>query len=157
MVRIVVESRESPAFAGRSFGSAGQYERLAGRFYGEIDPQDVHNAIINDILLALRNTRGRVEYSATFTLLRPRDSAKASGILWYEVPNRGNSPLNQRPPVDALAAGHVLLSSGWQGDLTPRLSGWRRLRYPRRGMRMDLPSRGLSCTASPTRAAPPAH
>ena len=121
VVRIVVESRESPAFAGRSFGSAGQYERLAGRFYGEIDPQDVHNAIINDILLAPRNTRGRVEYSATFTLLRPRDSAKASGILWYEVPNRGNSPLNQRPPVDALAAGHVLLSSGWQGDLTPRL------------------------------------
>jgi hypothetical protein len=40
--------------------------------------------------------------------------------MWYEVPNRGNSPLNPRPSADALAAGHVILSSGWQGDLTPR-------------------------------------
>ena len=35
--------------------------------------------------------------------------------------------------------------------ISRRVSGWRRLRFPRRGMRMDLPSRGLSCTASPTR------
>jgi hypothetical protein len=120
VVRVIVEGRESPAFGGQSFGGGGQYVRLAGRFYGELDPKDAPSAVINDILLAPRNTRGKVEYSATFTLLRPVDPAKASGVLWYEVPNRGNSPLNPRPSADALSAGHILLSSGGQGDLTPR-------------------------------------
>ena len=105
--------------ASRS-AARGQYERLVGRFYGELDPRDSYNEIVNDILLAPRNGRGKVEYSATFTLLRPLDPARTSGILWYEVPNRGNSPLNARPPADALTAGHIVLSSGWQGDLTPR-------------------------------------
>jgi hypothetical protein len=114
VVRVVMESRDSPAFA------AGSYERVTGHFLGELDPSDPLNAVINDLLLAPRNQRGKVEYSATFTLLFPRDASKASGVLWYEVPNRGNSPLNPRPPADALAAGHILLSSGWQGDLAPR-------------------------------------
>jgi hypothetical protein len=110
VVRVTVETRESPAYAP-------EYERLTGRFFGELDPGDPLNAIVNDMALAPRNARGKVEYSATFTLLRPKDGAKASGVMWYEVPNRGNSPLNPRPAADALAAGHILLSSGWQGDL----------------------------------------
>ncbi|HLK67368.1 MAG TPA: alpha/beta hydrolase domain-containing protein [Bryobacteraceae bacterium] len=113
VVRLTIESRESPPYARN-------YERLTGRFLGELDPADALNAIINDIALAPRNARGKVEYSATFTLLRPLDPAKASGVLWYEVPNRGNSPLNPQPSPDALRAGHVVLSSGWQGDLAPR-------------------------------------
>ncbi len=119
VVRIKVESRETPALAGQAL-SAGQYQRIAGHFFGELDPADPLNAIINDIELAPRNARGMVEYSATFTLFRPADLSRASGVLWYEVPNRGNSPLNPRPSADGLAAGHILLSSGWQGDLTPR-------------------------------------
>ena len=100
--------------------TSGGYERLTGHFFGELDPAAPLNAIVNDLQLAPRNARGQVEYAATFTLLRPVDPAKASGVLWYETPNRGNSPLNPRPPADAVAAGHILLSSGWQGDLTPR-------------------------------------
>ena len=113
VVRLIVEHREE-------VGTVPQYERLTGHFYGELDPKNALNAVINDILLAPRNTRGHVEYSATFTLLRPVDSSKVSGVLWYEVPNRGNSPLNPRPSLDALTAGHILVSSGWQGDLAPR-------------------------------------
>ena len=113
VVRVVVENRESPDYAKG-------YERLSGHFFGELDPSDAPNAIINDIRLAPKNPRGKVEYSATFTLFRPVDAAKASGVLWYEVPNRGNSPLNPRPAADALAAGHIVVSSGWQGDLAPR-------------------------------------
>src|SRR5579872_2655796 len=83
VTRIVVERRAAtpnkPAF-----------ETLAGHFYGELDPKDPHNAIINDIQLALRNARGMVEYSATFTLTKPADMSKASGVLYYLVPNRGN-------------------------------------------------------------------
>src|SRR3569832_2254019 len=110
LVRLVVEHTEA----------AGTYQRLTGHFTGALDPKHEGNAIINDISLAPRNAAGKVEYSATFSLLRPTDPARASGVLWYEVPNRGNSPLNPRPSPDALAAGHILVSSGWQGDLTPR-------------------------------------
>src|SRR5262249_19791663 len=110
VVRLSVEHRET----------TGGYERLTGHFFGELDPALPLNAIITDLAFAPRNARGRVEYSATFTLIRPVDATKLSGVLWYEVPNRGNSPLNPRPPADALGAGHILLSSGWQGDIDPR-------------------------------------
>src|SRR5437763_10264466 len=89
VVRIVIEKRESPAFRGQSFGAAGQYETLSGRFFGELDPKDSHNAIITDIQLAPRNARGMVEYSATFSLSKPVDMSKSSGVLFYLVPNRG--------------------------------------------------------------------
>jgi hypothetical protein len=110
VVRLEVEHRET----------TGGYERLSGHFFGALDPADSRNDIINDLAVAPRNAHGLVEYTATFTLLRPSDPAKTSGVLWYEVPNRGNSPLNPRPPADTVAAGHILVSSGWQGDLAPR-------------------------------------
>jgi hypothetical protein len=82
VTRIVIERRASipnkPAF-----------EALAGHFYGELDPKDVRNSIINDIQLAPRNARGMVEYSATFALTKPLDMSRASGVLYYLVPNRG--------------------------------------------------------------------
>jgi Alpha/beta hydrolase domain len=108
VVRIVVEHTET----------VGAYVKQTGRFFGELDPKLPLNVIIQDLQLAPRNSRGRVEYSATFTLLYPSDPAKISGVLMYEVPNRGNSPLNARIPEDGLNAGHAMLSSGWQGDLT---------------------------------------
>ena len=120
VVRLIVEHREPAALAGEPGAPGMQYERLTGHFYGELDPKNALNAVINDILLAPRNARGLVEYSATFTLLRPMDSSRVSGVLWYEVPNRGNSPLNPKPSPDAVAAGHILVSSGWQGDLVAR-------------------------------------
>jgi hypothetical protein len=93
---------------------------LAGHFSGELDPKDPRNAIINDLNLAPRNGRGQVEYSATFKLILPADPAKMSGVLLYEVPNRGNAPLDFSPFTDDRDAGHVLVSSGWQGDVEPR-------------------------------------
>ncbi len=99
---------------------AGAYTRITGHFEGELDPKLPQNAIIQDLQLAPRNARGRVEYSATFTLLFPTDPAKRSGVLLYEVPNRGNSPLNARLSEDEQNEGDAMLSSGWQGDLTPR-------------------------------------
>src|SRR3954454_2110486 len=111
VTRIVIEHREYSTFSARSFGHAGRYETLTGHFFGELDPKDPRNAIINDIQLAPRNARGMVEYSATFALTKPIDMAKASGVLYYLVPNRGNGA-----PV-AYDEGHVTLVSGWQGDL----------------------------------------
>ena len=124
VTRIVIEHRDSPAFKGQSFGTAGSYERLTGHFYGELDPKDPLNAVITDLALAPRNQHGKVEYSATFSLAMPLDLAKASRVLIYEVPNRGRSALagaanNAGAMADFFKGGHVLVSSGWQGDIPP--------------------------------------
>jgi Alpha/beta hydrolase domain len=111
VTRLVVEKRESPAFGGQLFGKAGAYEIFSGHFYGELDPKDPHNSIINDIEFAPRNARGLVEYRATFSFAKPIDISKSNGVLYYTVPNRGRGA-----PVGS-ADGRVNLLSGWQGDL----------------------------------------
>jgi hypothetical protein len=89
------------------------YETIRGRFYGELDPADPHNRIITDLQYAPRNERGKVEYSATFELAKPLDLSKSSGVLFYDVPNRGYGPA--LPDED----GHIRVVSGWQGDIAP--------------------------------------
>ncbi|MDE2477197.1 MAG: hypothetical protein KGO48_19230, partial [Alphaproteobacteria bacterium] len=89
VTRIVIEKTVSPAFNGAMYGSAGQYEILTGRAYGELDPKDPHNAIITDIQLAPKNARGTVEYMATFQVVKQVDMSKASHLMWHDVPNRG--------------------------------------------------------------------
>ena len=88
------------------------YEMLRGRAYGEVNPEDSHNTLIQDIELAPRNARGRVEYATTFTIYRPIKGAKRSGILVYEVVNRGASIANRD-----YETGDTFVQSGWQGDL----------------------------------------
>jgi hypothetical protein len=106
------------------------YERLTGRFQGELDPRDPQNAVITDIGLAPRNERGMVEYSATFTILKPLDMVRASGVLVYQVPNRGQSNIEGGGYfADFRAAGHVLVASGWQADI-PAAAGVERLMTP---------------------------
>jgi alpha/beta hydrolase family protein len=119
VIRFVIDTKTSPAFCTvtppvcPSFGTAGKYETLAGRAFGELDPADPLNAIIQDIQLAPRNKNGKVEYTATFFIVKPIDMTKASGLLWHDVPNRGG----RVTIVDAEKAfGDVGISSGWQGD-----------------------------------------
>ena len=127
VVRIVIDKNksESPAYGGRSFGSVGQYEKIAGRAYGELDPKDRRNAIIQDIALAPRNAHGMVEYVASFTLLKPVDASKEDGVMLFDVVNRGNRQMvrtfNGGDPGGGflMKQGVVILSSGWQGDIVP--------------------------------------
>ena len=114
VTRVIVDTTrsQSPAFGGKTFGAGLQYERIVGEVYGELDPLDPRNAIIQDIDLAPKDAHGMVDYEATFTLIKPVDMAKASGVLLYEVVNRGASIL----PKD-LSSGDVFLASGWQGDI----------------------------------------
>src|SRR5919204_6807912 len=63
ITRIVITRSESPTFGGTSFGAVGQVEKLVGTAFGEVDPGDPHNSIIQDMDLAPRNARGMVEYS----------------------------------------------------------------------------------------------
>jgi hypothetical protein len=113
VTRIVIDTKTSPAFGGQSFGAAGQYETLAGRAFGELDPQDPHNAIIQDIELAPRTGNGKVEYMATFFIVKPTDMSKSSRLLWHDVPNRGG---RLTLAASSRAEGDIGLSSGWQGD-----------------------------------------
>ena len=124
VTRIVVDEKRSPAYDGESFGRAGTYERIIGRVFGELDPRDRRNAVISDLDLAPRNERGMVEYVATFTLWQPTDPAKASGVLIYAVPNRGNRLFFPAfhlggEPGDGFffRRGDAILMSGWQGDV----------------------------------------
>jgi len=105
-----------------SFGEVGAYERVTGTIHGEVDPRDAKNAIIQDLALAPVNARGMVEYSADFMMLKPKDMARAGGVLRYDAPNRGNiltQPNLAAAPGDAeyFERGYVLLYSAWQGDV----------------------------------------
>src|SRR5499426_4794478 len=80
-----------PVPAAQANGQAvPPYERISGKFYGELDPADPKNALITDIQLAQRNARGKVEYVGTFSMMKPVDLTQASGGLIYSVVNRGN-------------------------------------------------------------------
>jgi hypothetical protein len=87
--RIELLSRQDFA-PGIEFGDAGAYEKLRGRAFFALDPNAAANAPVTDLKLAPRNTRGLVEFSAEFLVLRPRVPARGNGTLLYEVNNRGN-------------------------------------------------------------------
>jgi hypothetical protein len=136
IVKIVIEKVESPTFSGRSFGEIGQYEKIIGHAYGEVDPTDPRNALITDINRAPLNARGHVEYDTPFYILRPVNMKPGQLVLVYDVVNRGNkvalSALNRvgsrtNDPTTAADAGDgflmrqgvVMVWGGWQGDLRP--------------------------------------
>ena len=80
---------QTPAFGGMSFGTVGPYETLIGRASGEVDPNDPLNAVITDVQLAPRNSRGMVEYSMDVVITKPVDLSKGNGTILHDVPNRG--------------------------------------------------------------------
>lgn len=124
-----------PFADGHSFGEYGHYEVISGVFSGELNPQDAHNTVIVNLPLAPKNQRGKVEYSADFTILRPANAEKSSQILLYDVPNRGrkfalhwvldapaqdNAAINHPQSLqDAgnglfMRRGYTLVWSGWE-------------------------------------------
>lgn len=111
--RIVIDQRVSPAFDGATYGAVGQYETITGRAFGELDAKDPRNAIITDIQLAPVNAQGKVEYMATFHLVKPIDMSRGSRLMWHDVPNRGG---RINIGVAERVLGDIGLSSGWQGD-----------------------------------------
>jgi len=122
-------TRREPFASGQVFGTVGAYEKVVGRFHGELDPAHLLNRVIVDLDLPPRNARGRVEYSADFYLLKPVDLARGNGALLYDVNNRGNKRAlvehnSGRPAADPSTAedagngflmrhGFVVLWSGW--------------------------------------------
>src|SRR5688572_16678945 len=128
VTRIEIGRRE-PFAAGQPFASAGAYERIVGRFYGELDPAHDLNAGIVDLDKAPRNARGKVAYSSDFEILKPVDLGKGNGALLYDVNNRGNkraliqfnnAPATNDPTTPDHAGNGFLMRHGY----TVVWSGW---------------------------------
>ena len=131
VVRIEVE-RTTPYAGGKVFGDAGQFERLDGTVYMEVDPDDPLNAVIVNLDRAPRNERGMVEFSAPFFIIKPAEMARGNRKLLYGINNRGNAielgfqTFPSLPPGadpesgDGLffRLGYTLVDAGWAGDIT---------------------------------------
>ena len=127
-----------PAFAGRSFGDVGPYERITARATIALDPSDDRNAVITDLAQAPRNPDGKVEATADVVILRPADPARGNGTLLLDVPNRGRKlapqlfdDSSQPGANNAQSAddagigflhrqGYTMVWVGWQGDIPSR-------------------------------------
>ena len=106
VTRIVIDSTTAVT------GGAIPYQTLRGRAFGELDPNDAHNAVITDIQLG-KDADGKVRYETSFTITKPVDMAMASGFLWHDVPNRGGNIIINVTERDL---GDIGLASGWQAD-----------------------------------------
>ncbi len=128
----------APAFAGRSFGDVGPYERITARATIALNPSDDRNAVITDLAQAPRNPDGKVEATADVVILRPADPARGNGTLLLDVPNRGRKlapqlfdDSSQPGANNAQGAddagigflhrqGYTMVWVGWQGDIPSR-------------------------------------
>jgi hypothetical protein len=133
-VRLRLDTR-APFAEGQPFGDVGPYERLAGRVFFAIDPEDPANRPIVDLDHAPRNAAGLVEYSTDVLILKPLDLSRGNRRLLYDVNNRGNiravqffndAPPSNTPSTAAHAGngflmrrGYTVVASGWQGDILP--------------------------------------
>src|SRR5438876_3160830 len=124
--RVEITSRRDAA-GGRSFGSAGAYERLAGKIYFLIDPANKRNQVVADFDRAPRNSAGKIEMSADLVIFKPRDPNRGNGIALFDIVNRGgtvalnvfNGPVT--PDAEAgdgflLSLGFTIVQAGWEFD-----------------------------------------
>ena len=93
VMKVQITERESPTFGGYSWPGVGQYEKIVGKAFGDLDPKDPKNAVIVDLQLAPKNAKGLVEYSFDFYILKPIDLTKGNHKMLYEPPNRGRKTI----------------------------------------------------------------
>jgi hypothetical protein len=142
----VYMAERTDVLGGRSFGSAGPYERIVGRAEFRLDPKLPANGIITDIALAPTNADGFVEFASDIHVIKPRDPAKSNGTILFEVSNRGRKGIvstftfgagSLDPQTDEhfgdkflLDQGYTLVWLGWQFDV-PKEPGLIRLDAPK--------------------------
>jgi alpha/beta hydrolase family protein len=130
ITKVQITTKESPTFGGYSWPGVGQYEKIVGKAFGEVDPSDPKNAVITDIGLA-KDPDGKVRYSFDFYILKPIDLSKGAHKVMYEPPNRGsktwgtlgrfpggNDPGSVTDPTTLANAffmprGYTMVWSGW--------------------------------------------
>ncbi|HUA16067.1 MAG TPA: alpha/beta hydrolase domain-containing protein [Verrucomicrobiae bacterium] len=127
VVRVDVTSRQD-ILNGKTFGSAGAYERIAGRVYFSLAIVNPHNQCIVDLANAVSLKDGEVEFSSDFVAVRPKDAKRGNGSILLEVPNRGRSRIialvdggdwdlaHDAGDAWLLRNGFTIVSLGWQWD-----------------------------------------
>ena len=126
--RVEITSRRDVA-GGRSFGSTGPYERMAGKLYFAVDPANTRNRVIADLDKAPRNGAGKIEMSADLVIFRPRDPDRGNGLALFDIVNRGGTvaltvfdgPVTNTPDGEVgdgflLNRGYTIVQVGWEFD-----------------------------------------
>jgi hypothetical protein len=132
VTRVEVTSRQD-VLAGKAFGTVGAYEKLVGKVYLAVDPNNPHNRIIADLDKAPRNRQGQVEFSADLFILKPKDPSRSNGVLLFDVVNRGNKQVlisfnRAKPSADPtteeefgdgllMREGYTIVAVGWEFDI----------------------------------------
>src|SRR5712691_4765445 len=132
VTRVEISSRQD-VLGGKAFGDTGAYEKLVGKVYFAVAPDNPHNRIIADIDKAPRNSQGKVEFSSDLFILKPKDAARGNGVLFFDVVNRGNKQLlstfnHAKGAADPateeefgngllMRQGFTLVAVGWQFDV----------------------------------------
>jgi hypothetical protein len=124
-IEIDAARSESPTFGGYSWPEVGQYEKVVGKAYGEVNPRDRQNRVIVDIEFAPRNARGNVEYAFNFYILKPIDLSKGADKMMYEPPNRGGRPGPRSGGSGRQRPGNDHRPGGWPIRSMPRATPWR--------------------------------
>jgi Alpha/beta hydrolase domain len=135
VTKIEIASRTA-ILADKQFGSRGAYEKIVGKVFFAVDPDNPHNKAIVDIDKAPRDNSGRVTFSADLYVLAPKDPALGNGVALFDVLNRGRKNIirnfNRASQVlDPTAAadfgdgflmrqGYTLVWVGWQFDIPHR-------------------------------------
>jgi hypothetical protein len=132
VVRVEVATRTDVA-GGKSFGTAGPYERTTGKVYFSVAVANPHNQRLVDLSNAVNLKDGEVEFSSDIEAVRPKDLSKGNGSMLLEVPNRGRAfivslvdggdPDLAHDVGDAwlLRHGFTIVSLGWQWDVSAGL------------------------------------
>src|SRR5215471_5501848 len=167
--RVISVQMSAPtiAFGGYSWPGVGQYEKITGVAYAEVDPADHRNSIIVDIGLAQpqaaagqpgKTDKGKVAYLLNFYILKPVDLNQVDrklngyGKMMYEPPNRGgktwtalgrvsgggNDPATITDPT--ILANSFLMPRGY----TLVWSGWEPLGVPVGGLGGTLTAAGTA-------------
>jgi len=132
VTRVEITSHQD-VLSGKAFGTVGAYEKLVGKVYFAVDPDNSHDKIIADVDKAPRNAQGKVEFSADLYILRPKDSARGNGVVLLDVVNRGRlgviNTFNRAkgstdPTTDAdfgdgllMREGYTIVAVGWEFEV----------------------------------------
>ena len=109
LTRILIDTTTTVVIGGVN------YTQQVGRLFGDLDPADPHNTVIQDLGLTGLDADRKVPYAATVTILAPQTGA--TGVMLYQVSNRGGQGL---PNAGTIESGATYVWTGWQGDLLAR-------------------------------------
>jgi hypothetical protein len=125
--------------AGRADIAVAGYERITGRVFFAVDPADPRNAVIAGIDSAPKNAQGKVEFSADFSILRPKTGG--NGVAIVDIPNRGGArvvPMYNRARGGGsefgdgflMQRGFTVVLVGWQHDVAGPGTNLLRIQVP---------------------------